>query len=393
MENSLSRSRLLAALGGALGAAALPLSARAASAPLMDVIVERPYDWGTPLAELDGLDGLYTSNRAFFIRSHMGPPPSIDRAAWRLTIDGMVERPLQLSLDDLRKMEHVDVPAVLQCSGNGRFFYGTAFPTASHPAGAQWQYGGVGHARWTGVRMRDLLHRAGVKSGARYSNNYGLDNPLLPTTPKFIRGLELEKLLDPGSILAYEMNGEPLPYYHGFPVRLIVPGWAGDHWVKWITHMTIADAITTDFWTSAGYRYPNKLGTPGKGVKPTDEHPVTTLNVKSLILSPLDGARPRAGTATVVRGVAWSGDGAVVRRVEVSVDGGRSWRDADLGESPGRFGWRTFSHRWTPQAGTATIMARATDDRGAVQPRVSPWNPGGYLWNAIQSVQVEAAHA
>jgi sulfite oxidase len=359
----------------------------------MDVVVERPYDWGTPLTELDALDGLYTPNRTFFIRSHMGPPPSIDKSAWRLRIDGMVEHPLQLSLDDLRKMERAEVPAVLQCSGNGRYFFGEAFPNASHPAGAQWLYGGVSHARFAGVRMRDILRRAGVKAGARFSNNFGLDNPLLPTTPKFVRGIELEKLLDPDTLLAYEMNGEPLPYYHGFPARLLVPGWAADHSVKWITNMTISDTITPDFWTAVGYRYPNKLGTPGKGVKPTDEHPVTALNVKSLILSPLEGTRMGAGSPATVRGVAWSGDGAVVRRVEVSVDGGRSWREAELGESPGRFGWRTFHHRWTPSSGSATIMARATDNRGAVQPHVSPWNPGGYMWNAIQSVRVEVARA
>jgi DMSO/TMAO reductase YedYZ molybdopterin-dependent catalytic subunit len=296
-------------------------------------------------------------------------------------------------MDDLRKMERIEVPAVLQCSGNGRFFFGTAFPNASHPAGAQWQYGGVGNARWGGVRVRDLLHRAGVKSGARFSNNSGLDNPLLPTTPKVIRGLELEKLLDPGTVLAYEMNGEPIPYYHGFPARLLVPGWAGDHSVKWITHMSIADTITTDFWTSVGYRYPNKIGKPGMGVKPTAEHPVTAMNVKSIIISPTDGARPRAGAATQIHGVAWSGGGAYANRVEVSVDGGRTWRDAELGASPGPFAWRTFTHRWMPEAGTATIMARATDNRGAVQPKVSPWNPGGYLWNAIQSVQVEVSNA
>ena len=390
MQNSLSRGRLLAGLGGTLGAAMFPLSARAATAPLMDVIVERPYDWGTPL---DEFGELYTPNRVFFIRSHMGPPPSIDAKAWRLVVDGLVRRPLRLSIADLRTMERVEVPAVLQCSGNGRFFYGTAYPTASHPAGAQWRFGGVGNARWAGVRVRDVLKRAGLQPGARYSNNFGLDNPLLPTTPKFIRGIELEKLLDPDTILAYEMNGEPLPYYHGYPVRLLVPGWNADHSVKWLAHMTIAREITTNFWTAVGYRYPNKLDAPGAGVKPQDEHPVTALNVKSLITSPLEGTHLRGATPATVRGVAWSGDGAQVRRVEVSVDGGRSWRDAELGESPGRYSWRTFSHRWTPAAGAATILARATDDRGAVQPRVSPWNPGGYLWNAIQSVRVEVGHA
>jgi sulfite oxidase len=360
---------------------------------MMDDVVNRPYDWGTPLDELTTLDGLYTPNRTFFIRSHMGPPPSIDVKSWRLVIDGLVQRPLRLSLADLKQMERVEVPAVLQCSGNGRYFFGTAFPKASHPAGAQWFYGSVGLARWTGVRVRDLLERAGVKAGARYSNNHGLDNPLLPTTPKVIRGLELEKLMDPDTVLAYEMNGEPIPYYHGYPARLLVPGWAGDHSVKWITNMNIAAEITTDFWTAVGYRYPNKIGKPGIGVKPQDEHPVTAMNVKSLIISPADGKRLRSGVAATVSGVAWSGGGAQVNRVEVSTDGGRTWRDAELGESPGRYAWRAFTHRFVPMAGSATILARATDDHGAIQPRVSPWNPGGYLWNGIQSVHVEVDHA
>jgi sulfite oxidase len=393
MNRSLTRAHLLRGVSALVGAAAVPRAAGAATAPLMDDVVDRPYDWATPLDEISTLGALYTPNRTFFIRSHMGPPPSIDVNAWRLVVDGLVQRPLRLSFAELKQMERVEVPAVLQCSGNGRYFFGTAYPKASHPAGAQWLYGGVGHARWGGVRVRDLLRRAGVKAGARYSNNFGLDNPLLPTTPKFIRGLELEKLLDPDTILAYEMNGEPLPYYHGYPVRLIVPGWAGDHSVKWLTNMTIAAEITTNFWTAVGYRYPNKLGAPGAGVKPQAEHPVTALNVKSLITSPLDGNRLRSGVPTTVRGVAWSGDGAQVRRVEVSVDGGRTWRDAELGESPGRYAWRTFAHRFVPAGQAATILARATDDRGATQPQVSPWNPGGYFWNAIQTVHVEVQHA
>lgn len=393
MNSSLTRRGLLSGVGSLLGVAALSRPGAAAAPALMDVVVGRPYDWATPLDELSSLDSLYTPTRTFFIRSHMGPPPSIDVKAWRLVVDGLVERPLRLTLAELKQMERVEVPAVLQCSGNGRYFFGTAYPNASHPAGAQWLYGGVGLARWGGVRVRDLLQRAGVKAGARYSNNFGLDNPLLPTTPKFIRGIELEKLLDPDTILAYEMNGEPLPYYHGYPVRLIVPGWAGDHSVKWITNMTIAATITNDFWTAVGYRYPNKLGAPGAGVKPQAEHPVTALNVKSLITSPLDGGRLRSGVATTVRGIAWSGDGAQVRRVEVSLDGGRTWRDAELGQSVGRYAWRTFTHRFVPTGSAATILARATDDRGATQPRVSPWNPGGYFWNAIQSVHVEVHNA
>jgi sulfite oxidase len=386
-----TRLQFLAAVGSTAAAGALPPAALAAGAPTMIVVNSRPYDYETPLDEL--APSLYTANRTFFIRSHMGPPASIDVRAWRLVVDGLVAHPLQLSLDDLRKMNKVEVPSVLQCSGNGRYFFGEAFPAVSHPAGAQWTYGGVGNARWGGVRVRDVLARAGVLPGAHFSTNSGLDNPVLPTTPKFIRGIELQKLLDPDTILAYEMNGQPLPYEHGYPVRLLVPGWAGDHSVKWIAHMTLAPTLTTDFWTAVGYRYPNRLGPPGKGVPPTAEHPLTALNVKSIITAPVASARVRAGTPNSVSGIAWSGDGAQVTRVDVSVDGGRTWRNAQLGTSPGPYSWRTFTYAWTPAAGTASILARARDDRGAAQPKVSPWNPGGYLWNAIQRVDVEVSAA
>lgn len=382
--SKLSRAGFL----GSAASALLVAKASAGGTSLMTVVNERPYDWATPLDELNG--SLYTPNQLFFIRSHMGPPPSINVPAWRLTLDGLVEKPLKLSLADLKKMPKVEVPAVLQCAGNGRFLYGDAFPAASHPAGAQWQYGGVGNAKWAGVRVRDLLHAARLKPQARFATNFGLDNPLLRTTPKFIRGIELEKLLDEDTILAYEMNGESLGYYHGAPVRLIVGGWAGDHWVKWFSSMTITDAITPAFWTSVGYRYPDKLGKPGVGVKPTLEHPVTALNVKSLITAPNGGAKLVKGQPVVVSGVAWSGDGAYATRVDVSTDGAKTWMPAVLGASPGKYAWRFFTHRFVPKrSGPLSIMARATDNRGATQSKTSAWNPGGYLWNGIHTVSVE----
>jgi len=147
-------------------------------------------------------------------------------------------------------MEKIEVPAVLQCSGNGRWFYGVAFAKVSHPAGAQWKYGGVGNARWGGVRVADILKKARVRATAKFATNFGLDVPVLPPTPKFIRGIELEKLMDPDTIVAYKMNGETLPYYHGFPLRLIVPGWAADHSVKWLSSMTLTQTLTDAFWTS-----------------------------------------------------------------------------------------------------------------------------------------------
>ncbi|GAC1359759.1 MAG: molybdopterin-dependent oxidoreductase [Vulcanimicrobiaceae bacterium] len=374
-------------LGGA-ATAFLAAKAAASGGPVMEMVNERPYDWATPLDELNG--SLYTPNRIFFIRSHMGPPGSLHLLSWHLSVDGLVEKPLHLSLADLKKMPRVEVPALLQCSGNGRYLYGEAYAAVSHPAGAQWKYGGVGNAKWAGVRVRDILNAARLKPGAKFATNSGLDNPLLPTTPKFVRGIEIEKLLDEDTILAYELNGEPLGYYHGAPARLVVGGWAADHWVKWLSSMTITDTITKNFWTSVAYRYPNTLGKPGVGVKADLEHPVTALNVKSIITGPIEGAKLAKGQTITISGVAWSGDGAYAARVDISTDGGKTWRPADLGPSPGKFSWRMFTHRFTPEtSGSLSILARATDTKGAVQPRVSPWNPSGYLWNAIHTVTVE----
>lgn len=358
----------------------------------MDMINQRPYDWSTPPGELG--QSLYTPNDVFFIRSHMGPPPSIDAATWSLTIDGLVDRPLHLTLDDLKQFPRHEVPAVLQCAGNGRWFYGVAYPTVSHPAGAQWRTGGVGNARWAGARLRDLLAKAGVQSGARFSINAGLDNPILPTTPKVVRSSELEKMMDKDTLIAYEMNGAAIPYYHGFPVRLIVPGWAADHSLKWLSHMTLSAEPSSNFWTAIGYRYPDKLGPPGKGVPPAAEHPVTALVVKSIITAPDDGGSVRAGQPVTTSGFAWSGDGAYATAVDVSVDGGTSWQPAVLGASPGKYSWRTFTSTFTPRSsGKLVVTARARDNLGAVQPDASPWNPGGYLWNGVQNVTLEVLDA
>jgi sulfite oxidase len=375
---------------GFIGSAvAATISTRAtAGAATMRAIVSRPYDWSTPADELGR--ALFTPNNVFFIRSHMGPPPSINVHSWRLTIDGLVDRRLSLTLDDLKRFPKHEVPAVLQCSGDGRYFYGESYPNVSHPAGAQWSIGGVGNARWAGARVRDVLTKAGIKRNARYSTNFGLDNPLLAKTPKFTRGIELDKLMDENTLLAYEMNGTTLPYYHGYPVRLLVPGWEADHSVKWLMNMTLTSVITNNFWTAVAYRYPNKPGPPGVLIKATEMHPVTAMNVKSLILSLEEGSKVHLASRVVVSGFAWSGGGAYATRVDISIDGARTWHPARLGDLIGNFSWRPYTFAFTPTAtGQVVVMARAQDSLGAVQPDVPPWNPGGYIWNGIHKVTLE----
>jgi Mo-co oxidoreductase dimerisation domain/Oxidoreductase molybdopterin binding domain len=184
------------------------------------------------------------------------------------------------------------------------------------------------------------------------------------------------------------MNGETLPVKHGFPLRVVAPGWAGDSWAKWVTSIRVLDKEADGFWMKGAYRHPGRPVPPGTGVPPEQMQPVTSLRVKSVIASPLDGATVPPGRAAAIRGVAWSGDGGAVTAVEVSVDGGRSWQPARLGGDRSQFGWRQWELAWTPQQGYYSIMARARDASGDTQPLAQEWNPAGYLWNVVPHVHV-----
>lgn len=329
-------------------------------------------------------DQFLTPNEAFFVRSHH-EEPAVDPAAWRLRIGGLVNEELSLSLDDLKAMEKVAVTAVLQCSGNGRSFY-------SRPsvAGVAWAKGAVGNARWAGVRLKDVLERAGVKPNAKHLHLQGADRPIVPTTPRFQRNLKLDKALHPDTILAYEMNGQPLPHLHGHPLRVIVPGWVGDDWVKWLVDITVSDKEPDNFWYQVAYRYPKRPIERGQKVDPAkDMAPMEEMVVKSLIAKPGANDVLNPG-ASEVRGVAWTGGDARIAQVEVSVDAGQTWTKAELLGEDLPYAWRQWRLNWTPpRAGTYTVMARATDTRGAVQPiGESPWNPSGYQWNAADAITV-----
>jgi sulfite oxidase len=274
------------------GAAAIlprnPLSAE------MITLSPQPLDREMPL---DGFSDSITPVEHFFVRSH-AYIPKVNVADWSLRIDGLVEKPLTLSLADLQQMPRVTLVSVLECAGNGRYFY------EPHLPGAQWKFGSVGNARWTGVRLRDVLTKAGVKAGATEILMDGADVPL-GKMPDFQRTITLEKGTHPDTMLAYEMNGQPLTAEHGYPLRMIVPGWASDSWVKWLQHIEILDHEFQGFWMKTAYRHPNHSVAPGSVVDPKDMVPVTDLNVKSAIAMPLGWAKP--GRVTV-QGVAWSNE-------------------------------------------------------------------------------------
>jgi DMSO/TMAO reductase YedYZ molybdopterin-dependent catalytic subunit len=327
---------------------------------------------------LELLTDYLTPNELFFVRSHWIPrTPNLSR--WRLTVDGEVKTPVSLSLADLRKLPVTEVTCVLQCAGNGRALYTPVLP------GVQWRYGAVGNARWRGVRVRDVLQLAGVKDSAKHLHLFGSDDPPRKVPP-FHRSVELAKAMD-DAILAYEMNGVKLPAEHGAPLRLVVPGWAGDHWMKWLVRLSPQAESQRGFYMETAYRYPLQPGAAGVAFKPEEMSPVTELFVKSNITTAPKKAK--AGTTHDIRGFAFSG-APDVAKVEVSDDDGATWNEAQLDARHSSYAWRLWSYRWTPRAaGTARVMVRATDSRERLQPRDATWNQSGYLYNAWHTVDVE----
>jgi len=372
-DSNLSRRRLFRLMG----ALASAISARSAEPGKLLIRSVRPEDFET---QPDGFNTWITPIDQFFVRSHMSRP-AVDLAKWRLSVGGEVAAPLTLTMDELKKFPAAEVVSVLECAGNGRSFYRPIVP------GMQWTNGAVGNGRWRGVRLADVLKKAGLKTSAKQILFNGADTPP-GTMPDFMRTVPVHKALDPDTLLAFEMNGETLPASHGFPLRLIAPGWAGDSWAKWVTNIEALDKDHDGFWMKTAYRYPVRTIAPGTAVDPADLKPVETIRVKSVIAGPLDNSASSSGPVRI-HGVAWAGESPVVR-VDVSTDSGRTWRAATLGRDRARYAWRLWESTWTPPGpGSYVLMARATDAAGMTQPIAGDWNPSGYLWNAVQQVRVQ----
>jgi sulfite oxidase len=336
-----------------------------------------PQNLATPL---EALDRLITPSPVFFVRSHFGPP-ALDPAR-RLRISGLVQTPLDLDLAALRRFPEITLTAVLQCAGNGRALHEPRVP------GVQWIHGAMGQATWTGVRLKDVLDRARPSADAAHVWLAGADYPPKPSVPRFLRSLPRARALDPSTLIAYRMNGEPLSLAHGAPFRLVVPGWAGDHWVKWLTELRVEKDEPEGFYYQTAYRMPTEPVAPGATVPPEKMRPLTTFPVKSIIAQPLHGSRRPRGDQ-LITGVAFSGEKAIAK-VEVSLDGGVSWHVAKLEGDAGPGRWQVFVHTFTANApGPQRAIVRATEAGGVTQPEKAAWNPSGYFWNGWHAVSWE----
>ena len=389
------RDLLLAAAGGVLlgGAARGVLAAAPGTVeelgqlPGKKLLIRR--SWRPPNYEtaLPDLVPAFTANDAFFVRYHLSVIPEIDTDTWRLKIGGAgAQKPLMLTLRDLKHdFQRVSLVAVNQCSGNRRGLFSPRVP------GVQWGNGAMGNAEWTGVRLRDVLTRAGIAGDTVEVVFNGADTPVLPGTPDFLKSIPIERALDESTLIAFEMNGHALPHWNGAPARLVVPGWTGTYWVKHLTEIRVETAPFDGFWMTGAYRVPVGVfpGAPFKTQETPLTTPITEILVNSLITSPLPGARVRAGSRVELAGKAWDG-GAGIAAVEVSTDGRQTWRPATLGKDLGRFAWREFRYRIeTQKPGPLVVAVRARSLGGATQPDKLTFNPAGYHDNIVQTVTLE----
>lgn len=348
----------------------------AAGAAVPDGVIVRndwPEHWETSLAALDGK--FHTPAKVLFVRSHL-PVPDVDPQAWRLEVTGLVERPQQLTLDDLRRLPVLTKDVTLECAGNGRGLY--ALPNTS---GTQWGRGAVGNARWTGVAMATVLERAGVKPEAKHVWLECADVAPFGSVPPFLRSLPLEKA-QKDALLVWGMNGAPLPRLHGAPLRAIVPGWYGMASAKWVVKLRVEAEPSPNHFMARGYRY----AYPGETATPPP--PVEAMVVKSVITSPREGASVRVD-GVIVRGMAWTGDGTVTG-IEVGLAGG-DWVTARFLEPPVAGTWRRWSEQLTVPRGELRLRSRATDSNGATQPDAARANNAGYANNSIHEVGIHAS--
>jgi DMSO/TMAO reductase YedYZ molybdopterin-dependent catalytic subunit len=346
---------------------------------------EQPLNYESPI---DYLGAAITPNEAFFVRYNLSDVPRIDAERWRLVVGGAgATGHAEFSLADLRKLPAAEVVAVCQCSGNGRRLFEPPAP------GVQWGRGAVGCARWKGVRLRDVLDAVGLREDALEIVFDGSDRDGCKNTSEFSKSLPVWKAREENTLVAYEMNGRTLPHLHGFPARLVVPGWTATYWVKHLAAITVATRPFHGHWMRSTYRVP--LGTfPSVARFVSQENtldtPITEMMVNALITGPRNGATVRAQVRVDIAGIAWDG-GHGISGVDVSTDGGRTWETAALDEAQGRFAFRTWRHPVRlKRKGRHLIMARATNRIGQSQPMHAIVNPSGYHYNALQRATLVA---
>jgi DMSO/TMAO reductase YedYZ molybdopterin-dependent catalytic subunit len=327
------------------------------------------------------LNGFITPTEHFYVRCHF-PIPEIDEREWRLSIEGTVSKPLQISLAELRELPVETITATLECAGNSRVFL------VPKVKGVQWELGAVGNAEWTGVRLRHLLERAGIKDEAREVILEGADKGTIAEPPRpagtihFARSIPVAKAMD-DVLLVLEMNGRPLTPAHGFPLRAVVPGWYGMASVKWLQRIVVSDEPFNGYYQTVDYAF-WKRDHAGPMLAP-----LTEMQTKAQIARPENSETISAGESYLIRGAAWTGD-AEITQVELSFDGGKAWREATLDPESKKNAWRLWQFEWeSPQRGNYTLMARATDSRGRVQPPERNFDNGTYVINHCLPIEVK----
>ena len=332
--------------------------------------------------------GVFTPNDRFYVRWHWAIiPTDVKVDTFKLAVRGHVNQELSLSLQDiLGGFPRVELAAVNQCSGNSRGLFQPRVP------GGQWANGAMGNARWAGVRLKDVLDRAGVKPGALQVRFRGLDEPVVDGAPAFMKSLAIDHARDGEVMIAYAMNGEQLPLVNGFPLRLVVPGWYATYWVKMLSDIEVLDQPDTNYWTKTAYTIPD---TPHASIAPgqtgVNMIPINRMVPRSFVTNLASGAAISAGKPTLLRGIAFGGDSAVAG-VDLSIDGGKSWQATQLGNDEGKYSFRQWQIPLTlPSPGKYAVMVRCTNANGEAQPDMPNWNPAGFMRNVIETTDLIAA--
>jgi DMSO/TMAO reductase YedYZ molybdopterin-dependent catalytic subunit len=330
-------------------------------------------------------EGVITPNDAFFVRYHLANIPlQVDDETFRCDIKGSVRSPLSLSIADLKqKYAQVEITAVCQCSGNSRGFF------QPRVGGGQLGNGAMGNAKWRGVRLKDVLEKAGLEADAKQVSFNGLDQPAVDPTPDFVKSLELAHIMEGEVMLAHTMNDAPLPMLNGFPLRLVVPGYYGTYWVKHVNEITVLREPFGGFWMAGAYRIPATEGACVEpGTAPKSTVPINKLNVRSFITSHADGAIVKKKATVAVNGIAFDG-GEGIKEVLFSSDEGKTWTSTELGQDSGKYSFRAWKTNVTATGpGSMVWMVRAVNRLGQSQPMEPLWNPAGYMRHVVESVKV-----
>lgn len=351
----------------------------------MIVLTSRPPQLETPFEYFD--NHVITPNDEFFVRYHMaGIPTSIDPNTFRLKVGGNVEKPLEISLESLKKnFPSQRIVAVNQCSGNSRGYF------EPRVNGGQLGNGAMGNAAWVGVAIKDILNAANPGRGAKQVTFDGLDQPVLSSDSDFVKSLDIDHVMDGNVMVAYEMNGSDIPFLNGYPIKLIVPGYYGTYWVKHLSEINVVNEAYNGYWMNPAYRIPdNDCNCVTPGTAPSKTIPINQFTIRSFITNLTDNSVVEVGKPAQARGIAFDA-GYGIKTVLFSQDNGENWLEAKLGQDLGRFSFREWRIEFTPkQKGKLDLKVRALNFAGQIQPMTASWMPAGYMRNVVETVKITA---